>query len=291
MPHLLFSVVVSNRPEPPNSLADNPQWISGAGDPRNSVHVLVAQTDPTNPSKHKRHSIIFVDSKLPGVEVVRPMTVFGYDDAPEGHCEVVYKDVEVPITAVVGGAGNMGRGFEMLQARLGPGRLHHCMRSLGVASRALDLLLLRVNNPQRKTFGKMLVEHGTILEDIALSRAELDQARLLVLSAAKAVDDKGAKGALKEIGMAKFVVPNIALKIIDRAMQVHGAEGISQDSPLAKMYAGTRTLRYADGPDAVHIQQVGKVEVKTRLANVQDRHERVRKQEIKMGVKRVSAQL
>jgi len=186
-------------------------WISGAGDPRCSVHIVVAQTDPTNPSKHKRHSILFVDPKTPGVEIVRPMKVFGYDDAPEGHCEVVYKDVVLDLEeSVAGGSGNLGRGFEMLQARLGPGRIHHCMRAIGVASRALDLMLLRVTNPNRKTFGKVLREHGTILVDIAKSRAEIDQARLFVLSAAKRIDQVKAKGALKEIGLAK-VSPSVAV--------------------------------------------------------------------------------
>lgn len=267
-------------------------WISGAGDPRNAVHIVVAVTDPNNPSKHKRHSLILVDPKAPGVKIVRPLTVFGYDDAPEGHCEVIYDNVELDAnTAVVGGAGNLGRGFEMLQARLGPGRIHHCMRSIGVASRALDLLILRVCNPARKTFGKELREHGTILANITKSRAQIEQGRLIVLAAAKQIDMHGAKTAMKEIGIAKVVVPQLCLDVIDRAMQVHGAEGISQDQPLAMMYAHARTLRYADGPDEVHTQQVAKIELRERLDYLRDRQRRVREAEIRMGVKAQNAKL
>lgn len=266
-------------------------WISGAGDPRNQVHIVVAVTDPTNPSKHKRHSLLLIDPNQPGVEVVRPLTVFGYDDAPEGHCEVLYNVTVDADTCVVGGAGNLGRGFEMLQARLGPGRLHHCMRSVGVASRALDLLLLRVCNPARKTFGKELREHGTVLANIATSRAQIEQARLLVLAAAKQIDLHGAKKAMKEIGIAKVVVPNATLDIIDRAMQVHGAEGISQDQPLASMYAHARTLRYADGPDEVHTQQIAKIEIRERIDYIRDRAARVHKAEVRMGVKAPNAKL
>jgi acyl-CoA dehydrogenase len=214
------------------------------------------------------------------------MKVFGYDDAPEGHCEVIYKNVVLDLEEVVaGGSANLGRGFEMLQARLGPGRIHHCMRAVGVASKALDLMLLRVTNPNRKTFGKVLREHGTILSDIAKSRAEIDSARLLVLSAARRIDQVKAKGALKEIGLAKFTVPEMALRIVDRAIQSYGAEGISQDTPLAEMWAGLRTLRFADGPDEVHLQQQGKHEIKTRLEYVQARHEAVRRAEAKLGVR------
>ncbi|NXD32509.1 IBR3 dehydrogenase, partial [Spelaeornis formosus] len=223
----------------------------------------LAITDPSNPSPHKRYSLVLVEPKQQGVEIVRPMMVMGYDDAPEGHCEVKYNNVKVDVeTGIVGGRAGLGRGFEIIQARLGPGRLHHCMRSIGVANRALDLLLLRVTDPVRKTFGKRLHEHGTVVADIAHSRAEIDQARLLVLAAARQIDKHGAKGALKEIGLAKFTVPTVALKVVDRAMQVHGAEGISQDQPLAYMYGSLRTLRYADGPDEVHIQQIGKKELK-----------------------------
>ncbi|WVQ83307.1 hypothetical protein IAT38_005446 [Cryptococcus sp. DSM 104549] len=250
-------------------------WISGAGDPRNIIHIVLAQTDPENPSKHKRYSLVLVEPKEKGVKIVRPMTVFGYDDAPEGHCEVVYDNVEVDIEErVVGGKAGLGKGFAILQARLGPGRLHHCMRSVGIATRSLDLLLERVSNPARKTFGKELREHGTVLADIAHSRAEIDQSRLLVLAAARRIDSVGAKGALQDIGIAKFTVPNMALRVVDRAMQVHGAEGLSSDTPLAAFYGGLRTLRYADGPDEVHIQQIGKQELK-RVEELRRRTEKV----------------
>ncbi|ORX33911.1 acyl-CoA dehydrogenase/oxidase [Kockovaella imperatae] len=250
-------------------------WISGAGDPRNEIHIVLAVTDPSNSSPYKRHSLLLVDPRAKGVEIVRPMTVFGYDDAPEGHCEVKYNGVQVDFeTGVVGGKAGLGRGFEMIQARLGPGRLHHCMRAVGAASRALDLLLLRATDPARKTFGKQLRGHGTVLADIAHCRAEIEQARFLVLSAARQIDLNRAKGALKEIGISKFTVPGVALRVLDRAMQVYGAEGISQDQPLAAMYAGLRTLRYADGPDEVHIQQIGKTELK-RVDELRERAERI----------------
>ncbi|KAL1411470.1 hypothetical protein Q8F55_002428 [Vanrija albida] len=261
-------------------------WISGAGDPRCAVHIVVAVTDPNNADKYKRHSIFIVDTKLPGVEVVRPMTIMGYDDAPEGHCEVIYNNVELDLDDVAGGQQNLGRGFEMLQARLGPGRLHHCMRTIGIAQRSLDLLLLRVSNPQRKTFGKVLAEHGTILQDIAVSRAGIDQGRLITLAAARQIDLYKAKGALKDIGVAKYTVPAMALDVIDKAMQVHGAEGISQDTPLASFWAGVRTLRYADGPDAVHQQQVARVELKKRLPILQQRQETIRQKQKALGVGR-----
>jgi len=187
------------------------------------------------------------------------MHVFGYDDAPEGHAEIVYTNVRVPISNVIAG---WGRGFEILQGRLGPGRIHHCMRAIGIAQGALDIMIQRVTNPDRKTFGKALYEHGTIIADIARSRAELDGARLLVLSAAHQIDKVKAKGAFKDIGMAKFIVPTVALGVVDRAMQSHGAEGLSQDTTLAKSWSWMRVLRIADGPDEVHIQQIGKEELK-----------------------------
>jgi acyl-CoA dehydrogenase len=186
------------------------------------------------------------------------MKVFGYDDAPEGHCEIIYENVRVPLSNLVLG---WGRGFEIIQGRLGPGRIHHCMRSIGVAQAALNLMLQRVTDPSRKTFGKYLHEHGTVVADIARSRAEIEGARLLVLSAALQIDKYKAKGALEEIGIAKFVVPSMALNVIDRAIQSFGAEGISQDTELAQRWAALRTLRIADGPDAVHIQQVGQREL------------------------------
>ncbi|WRT64718.1 uncharacterized protein IL334_001652 [Kwoniella shivajii] len=251
-------------------------WITGAGDPRNVIHIVLAVTDPKNPSPHKRHSLVLVDPRAKGVKIVRPLTVFGYDDAPEGHCEVIYDGVKIDVeNGVVGGTAGLGKGFEIIQARLGPGRLHHCMRTIGIANRALDILLQRVSDPNRKTFGKYLKEHGTVVADIAHSRAEIDQARLLVLAAARRVDVAGAKGAMQDIGMAKFTVPSMALKVVDRAMQVHGAEGLSEDTPLAYYYGSLRTLKYADGPDEVHIQQVGKNELK-RAEKLKERTEMIK---------------
>ncbi|KAB5593635.1 Acyl-CoA dehydrogenase [Ceratobasidium theobromae] len=234
-------------------------WISGAGDHRTRVHLVMGKSDPTNPSPYSQQSIVIVPADAPGVRVVRPMQVFGYDDAPEGHCEVIYENVRVPASNIIAG---WGRGFEVIQGRLGPGRIHHCMRSIGIAQRALDLMLERVTDESKKPFGKLLADHGTVVANIAKSRADIEGARLLVLSAAHQIDQFKAKGALKEIGIAKFVVPSMALQVVDRAMQVYGAEGICQDTPLAKFWAGLRTLRYADGPDEVHMQQIGQRELK-----------------------------
>lgn len=239
-------------------------WISGAGDPRCAVYLLMGKTDADNKDKHRQQSIVIVPANAPGITVVRPMKVFGFDDAPEGHCEIIFKDVRVPVENIILGEG---RGFEVIQGRLGPGRIHHCMRCIGMAERGLDLMLNRVTDPTRKTFGKTLAEHGTIVADIATSRIEIDQARFLVLSAARKIDQVKAKGAMKEIGMAKIVAPNMLLKVLDRSMQAHGAAGISQDTPLAHFYASARTLRYADGPDEVHRAQIGKVELR-RAAEV-----------------------
>ncbi|KAG6855067.1 hypothetical protein C0991_005996 [Blastosporella zonata] len=234
-------------------------WISGAGDPRTRLHLVMGKSDPGNKSSYHQQSVVIVPADAPGVKVIRPMHVFGYDDAPEGHCEIIYDNVRVPLDHLVLG---WGRGFEIIQGRLGPGRIHHCMRSIGVAQAALDLMLQRVTDPGRKTFGKYLYEHGSVVQDIAKSRAEIESARLLVLSAALQIDTYKAKGALKEIGIAKFVVPSMALTVIDRAIQSFGAEGVSQDTELAQRWAGLRTLRIADGPDAVHIQQVGQRELR-----------------------------
>lgn len=247
-------------------------WISGAGDPRNKVHLVMGKSDP-KASKYKQQSIVIVPSDTPGVKLVRPMQVFGYDDAPEGHYEVLYENVRVPASNMILG---WGRGFEIIQGRLGPGRLHHCMRSLGLASRALDLALLRATDERKKTFGKRLFEHGSVVRELAESRIQIDQGRLLVLSAALIVDQhpERAKGALREIGMAKAIIPRAVNEVIDRAMQLHGAEGICQDTPLAQMWAGVRTLRYADGPDEVHLDQLGRTELK-RLQVVQDKYNKI----------------
>ncbi|KAF8559047.1 acyl-CoA dehydrogenase NM domain-like protein [Imleria badia] len=237
-------------------------WISGAGDPRTKLHLVMGKSDPGNPDGYKQQSVVIIPADTPGVRIVRPMEVFGYDDAPEGHCEVIYENVRVPLNNMVLGWGRgfeVGQSFRAVECRADtPGRIHHCMRSIGVASRALDLMIQRVTDPSRKTFGKFLYEHGTVIAEIAQSRAEIEAARLLVLSAALQIDKYKAKGAMKEIGIAKFVVPTMACNVVDRAMQAFGAEGLSQDQELASMYAQLRTLRLAD----VHIQQVGQRELK-----------------------------
>ncbi|KAF9485390.1 acyl-CoA dehydrogenase NM domain-like protein [Pholiota conissans] len=250
-------------------------WISGAGDPRTKLHLVMGKSDPTNKNSYNQQSVVIVPADAPGVKIIRPMKVFGYDDAPEGHCEIIYENVRVPLGNLVLG---WGRGFEIIQGRLGPGRIHHCMRSIGAAQASLNLLLQRVTDPSRKTFGKYLHEHGTVIADIAKSRAEIEAARLLVLSAALQIDKYKAKGALKEIGIAKFVVPSMALTVIDRAIQSFGAEGVSQDTDLALRWANLRTLRIADGPDAVHIQQVGQRELKRAPELVRKAQEIKRKQ-------------
>ncbi|TFK56055.1 acyl-CoA dehydrogenase NM domain-like protein [Heliocybe sulcata] len=234
-------------------------WISGAGDPRTKVHLVMGKSDPNNTSTYSQQSVVIVPADAPGVKVVRPMQVLGYDDAPEGHCEVIYDNVRVPLGNLV---WDWGKGFEIIQGRLGPGRIHHCMRSIGAAQAALDLMIQRVTDPSRKTFGKYLYEHGSVIADIAKCRAEIESSRLLVLSAANQIDKVRAKGALKEIGIAKFVVPSMACRVVDTAMQAFGAEGLSQDQPLAQVFAGLRTLRLADGPDAVHVHQIGRRELK-----------------------------
>ena len=249
-------------------------WISGAGDPRTKLHLVMGKSDP-KASTYKQQSVVIVPADAPGVKVVRPLMVFGYDDAPEGHCEITYDNVRVPLGNLVLG---WGRGFEIIQGRLGPGRIHHCMRSIGAATAALDTMILRVTDPTRKTFNKYLYEHGTVVSDIAKSRAEIESARLLVLSAALQIDKYKAKGALKEIGIAKFVVPSMALDVVDRAIQSFGAEGVCEDQQLAGIWAGLRTLRIADGPDAVHIQQVGQRELK-RADEIQKRYDEINRKE------------
>ncbi|KAJ8585305.1 acyl-CoA dehydrogenase NM domain-like protein [Rhizopogon salebrosus TDB-379] len=256
-------------------------WISGAGDPRTKVHLVMGKSDPDNVNGYLQQSVVIVPADAPGVKIIRPMEVFGYDDAPEGHCEIIYKNVRVPLSNMVLG---WGRGFEIIQGRLGPGRIHHCMRSIGAASQALDLMIQRVTDPTRKTFGKFLYQHGTVVAEIARSRAEIESARLLVLSAALQIDKQRAKGALKEIGIAKLVVPQMACGVVDRAMQAYGAEGLSQDQQLASMYANLRTLRLAD----VHIQQVGQRELK-RAPGLHKRAAELKKKELavlsKAGIK------
>lgn len=217
----------------------------------------MGKTDPQNQDPYRQQSVILVPAGIPGITVERVLSVYGYDDAPHGHAQIRFKDVHVPAKNIVLGEGC---GFEIIQGRLGPGRIHHAMRAIGAAEVALDWMLSRINDPQKKPFGKFLHEHGVILEWIAKSRMEIDAARLIVLNAAMKIDASNAKGALKEIAQAKVLVPQMALTVIDRAVQCFGAAGVCQDTPLANMWANVRTLRIADGPDEVHLQQMGRNE-------------------------------
>ena len=236
-------------------------WTSGALDPRCKIAIVMGKTATDGP-RHTQQSMVLVPMATPGVTVVRPLTVFGYDDAPHGHAEVRFENVRVPKVNVLLGEG---RGFEIAQGRLGPGRIHHCMRLIGLAERALRLMCLRAQ--ERVAFGKPLAEQGALRHAIAHSRIEIDQARLLTLAAAHAMDTVGNKESRKLIAMIKVVAPNMALQVIDRAIQVHGGAGVSQDFALAYAWAAARTLRLADGPDEVHLESIAKQELAEQRAS------------------------
>jgi acyl-CoA dehydrogenase len=230
-------------------------WSSGAGDPRCAIYILMGKTDPHAP-RHSQQSMILVPANTPGIKVLRSLSIFGYDDAPHGHMEVVLDQVRVPASNILLGEG---RGFEIAQGRLGPGRIHHCMRSIGAAERALESMCKRLK--ERVAFGKPLAEQGVWHERIAESRCMIDQARLLTLKAAHTMDVAGNKVAKAEIAMIKVVAPNMAAKVIDWAIQAHGGAGVSQDFELAYHYAWQRILRLADGPDEVHRAAIAKIEL------------------------------
>ncbi|GAA6172521.1 acyl-CoA dehydrogenase family protein [Colwellia sp. KU-HH00111] len=236
-------------------------YISGANRKQCEIMIVMGKTDPDNKNRYIQQSQILVPMNTPGVTVTRAMKVFGYDDAPEGHAEITFDNVRVPASNLILGEG---RGFEIAQGRLGPGRIHHCMRMIGMAQRALELHMERANN--RIVFGRPLIKQQSVREDIAKSYCEIEQARLLTLKAAKAMDELGNKGAKELISMIKIVAPQMALNVIERSIQAHGALGVSQDTPLAHMFAYARSLKFADGPDQVHMMQLGRDLVKKHCA-------------------------
>jgi len=230
-------------------------WISGAGDPRCQIFIVMGKTDPDAP-RHAQQSMIVVPSDTPGITIKRPLSVFGYDDAPHGHCEILFENVRVPAANLLLGEG---RGFEIAQGRLGPGRIHHCMRAIGVAERALELMCRRLDS--RVAFGRKISEQGVWRERIAESRIRIDTARLLTLKTAALMDTVGNKHAKAEIAMIKVLAPNVTQQVLDWAIQAYGAAGVSDDFPLANQWAGNRTLRLADGPDEVHRNAIAKIEL------------------------------
>jgi acyl-CoA dehydrogenase len=232
-------------------------WSSGMGDPRCKIIIFMGKNDPNNPDRYRQQSMILVPCDTPGIKIVRMLQVFGYDDAPHGHAEVVYDNVRVPASNLLLGEG---RGFEIAQGRLGPGRIHHCMRLIGQAERALEKMCKRAKS--RVAFGKAIAEQTVTQERIAEARIMIEQARLLTLKAAYMMDTVGNKAARMEIAMIKVAAPNMALQVIDWAMQVHGGGGVAQDFGLAKAYAQARTLRFADGPDEVHRNQIARLELR-----------------------------
>ena len=234
----------------------NKWWASGGGDQRCQLLIFMGKSNP-DPPRHKQHSMILIPADTPGVNIKRTLTVFGYDHAPHGHAHILFEDVRVPVSNMLLGEG---RGFEIAQGRLGPGRIHHCMRMIGVAERALQELCKRASS--RIAFGKALVEMGSVRQDIAKSRIGIEQARLLTMKAAHMMDTVGNKVARNEIAMIKVVAPTAALKVLDRAIQVHGGKGVSSDSWLAYAWANIRSLRMADGPDEVHLETVTRLELK-----------------------------
>jgi acyl-CoA dehydrogenase len=231
-------------------------WTTGASDPRCKIAIFMGKTDPSNPSRHRQQSMVLVPMDTPGVKVVRPLSVFGYDDAPHGHAEVTFDNVRVPRSNILLGEG---RGFEIAQGRLGPGRIHHCMRAIGAAERALEDMCKRVKS--RVAFGKPLAEQTVTLERIAEARIMIEQARLLVLKAAYMMDTVGNKVARAEIAMIKVAVPKMLTSVVDMAIQAHGGAGVSGDFGLAKAYASARSMRIFDGPDEVHRNQIGRLEL------------------------------
>ncbi|KAH6880344.1 acyl-CoA dehydrogenase/oxidase C-terminal, partial [Thelonectria olida] len=240
---------------------------SGAGDARCELYIGMGKANPKCPNPHRQQSVIFVPARTAGITVHRMLSVFGYDNAPHGHGHISFHNVRIPASNLVLGEG---RGFEIIQGRLGPGRIHHTMRCIGAAERALDLTLARIYDPAKTPSGKMLHEHGLVISQVAQARIEIDPCRLVVLNAAIKIDNEGAKLGMKEIAEAKIAVPQMLGRVLDNAIQVYGGAGVSQDTPLAYMWASARTMRLVDGPDEVHILQLGKREGR-RAGIIRDR--------------------